>query len=298
MRAPFDSVIICIALQVFAPVVVLGDTVSLPALRDGFVRQLAPTLNYGGAGNLCVAGTDSVNVNDEPRGRFDSLIEFDSTDAVAALNVNHGPGGWAILSVELRFSELGAPQNPLFPRGVGITQCAWLPGAAFTEGSGTPQAPVAGEGDLLTWDHLQSLLAGTSSHILGQFANAGIDGNRTCALAVNGAFAAALRAGGILTLHLFPLTPEMGCTFIARNFPTAALRPSLIMTIEPIVAGDLNCDNQLDVQDVPAFVLALVAPHAYTLVHGNCDIVRADLDGNGQINGRDVGRLVELLTTP
>ena len=277
-----------------------GETISLPAARDGFVREQAPTLNYGGAGNLCVAGVDSQNAAEEPRGRFDSLIEFDTAATVATLNATYGVNGWTIDALQLRVSELGAPQNPIFPRGVGTARCTWLPGATFTEGIGTPNAPVTGTGNELTWDHLQTLLSGSTEQVLGELDGIGANGTRVCSLSTNAAFAQALRAGQIVTLHLSPVTADLGFTFIARNFSDPLLRPQLDVTVSPVAPappGDLNCDNQLNIEDVPNFALALVDPLAFDEAT-DCDINRADLDANGEIDGRDIARFVESLATP
>lgn len=276
----------------------LGETVAIPTARDGFVRQLAPTLNYGNAGSLCVAGEDSVNANEEPRGRFDSLIEFDPADAIATLNTTYGPGGWAITSLQLRVSEQGAPQNPIFPRGVGTARCSWLPNATFTEGTGTPNAPVTGDGDMLTWDHLQTLLAGATEQVLGDLAGLGANGSRFCELPVSSGFGQAVRAGQVATVHLSPLTPAVGFTFHSRNFFDAQLRPLLIVNVEPIVVGDINCDDQLNLSDVNALVLALVNPDAFAATYVGCDINRADLDLNGLIDGRDISKFLDALLAP
>ncbi len=51
----------------------------------------------------------------------------------------------------------------------------------------------------------------------------------------------------------------------------------------PACPGDLNCDNVVDMADVPHFINALLAT-GFT----GCDINRADMNQDGQINGRDI----------
>jgi hypothetical protein len=53
-------------------------------------------------------------------------------------------------------------------------------------------------------------------------------------------------------------------------------------------AGDLDCDNDRDMSDIPAFVLALLDPVSYAATYPGCDITRADMNGDLSINGRDI----------
>ncbi len=55
--------------------------------------------------------------------------------------------------------------------------------------------------------------------------------------------------------------------------------------------GDLNCDGQLDMNDVPLFVEAVIDPAAYT----GCDLNLADVNGDTMINGQDIRPLAEAL---
>lgn len=61
--------------------------------------------------------------------------------------------------------------------------------------------------------------------------------------------------------------------------------------------GDLNCDGARDLLDVDAFVLALIDPAAYGVMFPACDQFLADVNGDGLIDGRDVGSYVSLLLT-
>ncbi len=55
--------------------------------------------------------------------------------------------------------------------------------------------------------------------------------------------------------------------------------------------GDMNCDNVVDMDDVPLFVQALVDPFNY----GGCDLYRADTNEDLLVDGRDTQGFVELL---
>lgn len=59
-------------------------------------------------------------------------------------------------------------------------------------------------------------------------------------------------------------------------------------------AGDMNCDTQVDMSDVPLFVTALIEPAEFT----GCDLDLADISGDGTLDGRDLQGFVELLLMP
>jgi hypothetical protein len=52
--------------------------------------------------------------------------------------------------------------------------------------------------------------------------------------------------------------------------------------------GDLNCDGEFDLADVEAFTLALLDPAAYEAAYPGCNIMLADMDGNGSVDGLDI----------
>lgn len=64
--------------------------------------------------------------------------------------------------------------------------------------------------------------------------------------------------------------------------------------------GDLNCDGSIDVLDTAAFVLALTSTppdHAeYYSEYPACDVMRADCNEDGDINGLDIERFIMILT--
>jgi uncharacterized protein (DUF1501 family) len=58
--------------------------------------------------------------------------------------------------------------------------------------------------------------------------------------------------------------------------------------------GDLNCDNAVNADDVPAFSQALIDPTGFA----GCDVTRADVNLDGTIDGRDVKAFVERVLQP
>jgi len=65
-----------------------------------------------------------------------------------------------------------------------------------------------------------------------------------------------------------------------------------------VVAGDMNCDNALNLNDVSPFMQALVDPAAYQIGHPTCAISRADINGDGAANGGDIRFFLNQLLAP
>ena len=61
------------------------------------------------------------------------------------------------------------------------------------------------------------------------------------------------------------------------------------------VPGDCNCDRVVDLSDIDAFVLALTDPAGYAAQHPMCPITTADMNLDGQVDGRDIQAFVNLL---
>ncbi|TWT42388.1 hypothetical protein RAS1_35190 [Phycisphaerae bacterium RAS1] len=70
------------------------------------------------------------------------------------------------------------------------------------------------------------------------------------------------------------------------------------MLLAPFVAGDMNCDTEVNVLDINAFVLALFDPAAYALAYPECDSQHADVNDDFEINVLDINPFVALLTAP
>lgn len=97
----------------------------------------------------------------------------------------------------------------------------------------------------------------------------------------------------------FTFSGVAGQTYYARasGFTAANVGPinfNITLPAGPLCAGDLDCDDDRDVNDIPHFVQALIDPAGYTASHA-CDINRANLNGDGAINGRDVAAFAALL---
>jgi hypothetical protein len=60
--------------------------------------------------------------------------------------------------------------------------------------------------------------------------------------------------------------------------------------------GDLDCDGDVDFDDISAFVLGLGDPAAYELQYGVPPSFKGDTDGDGDLDFDDIPAFVELLT--
>ncbi|MCG3126415.1 MAG: hypothetical protein CHACPFDD_01250 [Phycisphaerae bacterium] len=61
------------------------------------------------------------------------------------------------------------------------------------------------------------------------------------------------------------------------------------------LAGDLNCDGNVDSFDIDPFTLALSDPQAYAQQYPNCDILQADINGDGSVNGFDADAFTNMM---
>lgn len=59
--------------------------------------------------------------------------------------------------------------------------------------------------------------------------------------------------------------------------------------------GDMNCDCALDLADVSPFVQALLDPIGYAAAYPACNILNADMQPDGNVNGGDVQGFVDAL---
>ncbi len=197
---------------------------------DSFVRALAPSANYGGAGALSVSGANSKNGSGVLNGVFDTFIRFNTAAMITNFDSLFGVGDWAISAAQLRVTELGAPANQLFNRGVGAFQIRWISNDSWIEGSGTPNAPAATG---IAYQEEGALLNSSSDSALGVFTNGGTDGTRLFPLTLSTPFVDDLAAGAEIGLFLTALDSGTGFTFDSSSFGTLTARPVLEVTALP-----------------------------------------------------------------
>lgn len=128
--------------------------------------------------------------------------------------------------------------------------------------------------------------------------------------------------GGLLRVDAVNgFTPALGQTFViltcgTRNFAFNGIQvfnfpPGLTVTAQynatnvtlQVVTGlgnnlgDLNCDNTRSVLDIPKFIEALLNPNAFNANNPACQqVIRADMNNDGLVNGRDVAVFTRCVT--
>jgi subtilisin-like proprotein convertase family protein len=60
--------------------------------------------------------------------------------------------------------------------------------------------------------------------------------------------------------------------------------------------GDMNCDGNVDFDDINPFVVALVGEQGYRNRYGDCDYMLGDVNGDGGVDFDDINPFVALLT--
>jgi hypothetical protein len=68
-----------------------------------------------------------------------------------------------------------------------------------------------------------------------------------------------------------------------------------VLTCEVARLGDVNCDSEVNLSDIAPFVLALLDPAGYAAQFPNCDMHRADCNGDASVDGLDIQSFVNLL---
>jgi hypothetical protein len=58
----------------------------------------------------------------------------------------------------------------------------------------------------------------------------------------------------------------------------------------PVIAGDMNCDGELDMDDIDPFVLALIDPAAFSALQSCCSISKGDMNTDTFVDGADVSQ--------
>jgi hypothetical protein len=101
---------------------------------------------------------------------------------------------------------------------------------AWTEGTGTPQAPTQTG---ITFGTLNNFLS-PSDETLGTFNfNGATSGNSIYALGLSPSFSADVLAGNNVSLRMFATDSALSAVFDSRNFGTVSARPLLTITAVP-----------------------------------------------------------------
>lgn len=208
-----------------------GEWLTNSASADSFVRAAAPDSNYGAAGALSVSGAGAVNGAGVSNGSFDTFIRFNTAALVTHFDLRFGAGSWTVNSARLNVTEVGAPNNALFNRGIGAFEVRWIANDSWTEGTGNPNRPAD---DGISYHHRSTLMDPGTDVRLGTFVNAGQNTNLSFALTLPVPLVNDVISGADVGLFLSASDPSIGFTFNSRSFGDLAARPSLEISVLPI----------------------------------------------------------------
>lgn len=232
-----------------APLACQGQAVTVPVVpsADAFVRSQAPASNYGAAGSLSVSGSAAVNGAGVQNGLLDSLMRFPLSAVAASFDGSLGSSGWVVTGATLVLTEVGAPNNTIFNRGVGAFEIRSIASDSWIEGSGTPNVPTT---DGVAYKDLSALNNPAAGVSLGMFTNEGANGALSFALALPGAVVSNVLSGGDLNLYLTAASASVGFTFNSRNFGTPAAWPALEVTAVAKPAAAISSIQQVGTNQV------------------------------------------------
>lgn len=232
-----------------------------------------------------------------------SLIDTEPTGSLYALEMAVSPDGSRLYSA---CGISGSGSNVL---GFQINSGALSPLAAspFTSPGASPSNTwVSGDGKILVVGHGTDATARTFTidsgtgaiTSTGNFFDVGLQGTLGDVRTLdNFLFITdnSTATDGVMGIYSFSFDSATGA--LIQNGPitsTQGIAPRSLATWIPLpVTGDVNCDGVVNLADVPAFVLALLDASAYQAAYPNCNIQRADMNGDTFTNGDDVGPFVD-----
>ena len=193
---------------------------------DAFLSGAYPTLNFGAAGTLAIAPASS------PKGEFDSVVMFNTANAINQFNATYGAGNWAIsgvtLSLASNFGTQGTqPNNNIFNTiNAGNFGIDWLVNNSWVEGTGGGMGSANGA---VSFNSIPSLLA-PGYDPLGTY-TCTPPGNNVYAnysLGLDAGLVSDVEAGGAVSLYFFAADNQVSYLFNSKEF--ASNHPELTLT--------------------------------------------------------------------
>ncbi|TWT46009.1 hypothetical protein RAS1_24470 [Phycisphaerae bacterium RAS1] len=105
----------------------------------------------------------------------------------------------------------------------------------------------------------------------------------------------ALRWGTLFNYRFDAAGPPVPCDVTLTLFKPGAPSAVAFAGMGPAADGDLNCDGQINVLDINAFVLALSDAAAYATAYPTCYRGLADVNNDASVNVLDINAFVALL---
>jgi hypothetical protein len=173
---------------------------SLQPIADAFVTPGATgslsTSNFGAAGSLAIAAAGL------PQGQFQTVIKYDLSGELAALNTQFGAGQWAVQSVTLTLTASphgNAIFNAVAP---GSFDISLMQNNSWVEGTGTGGVPTS---DGISFNGLENIYINNAvDQALGTFSFGGnTSGANSYSLGLSSGLLADIMGGDNLSLRLF-----------------------------------------------------------------------------------------------
>ncbi|MGC3961676.1 MAG: hypothetical protein QM813_28255 [Verrucomicrobiota bacterium] len=241
MRLKFRSLFITVAGSVLLPLVGKADTTFTltPPPADAFLAtgsSVNPvgtdltSFNFGGAGTLAIAPASSL------KGRFDSILKFNTVAAISQFNTTYGAGNWLItgftLSLASNFGDQGEqPNNGVFNTiNAGNFGIDWLGYDGWVEGTGSGMGTTGYPNNtFVSFNSIATLYSGGSVS-LGTFTYTPPGDNiyRNYTLPLNASLVSDAMTGGDLSLYFYAADNQVSYLFNARSF--AQNRPQLTLS--------------------------------------------------------------------
>lgn len=182
-------------------------------IADAFVTTGATgslsSSNFGAAGSLAIAAGDL------PEGQFQTVIKYDLSSELSALNTQFGAGQWTVQSVTLTLTA--SPHgNPIFNTvAPGMFGVSLMQNNSWVEGTGTGGTPTS---DGISFNSLENVYIGPTDQALGTFGFAGnTSGANTYSLGLSSGLLADITGGDDVSLRLFAADTGISYLFNSRT---------------------------------------------------------------------------------
>jgi hypothetical protein len=194
---------------------------STQTLKDAFTTSAHPGNNYGGAGAIAVSAAGSS------KGQFDSVIEFDPTDAFNYFNTVYGANHWDVVNIQLSLTVM-APMNSIFNANAdGTVNVSYFTTDTWNEGNGTPMLNDTNPADV-NYNNLAALVA--DQHLLASEAETTSVSPHIFTLSLYAPLVYEIKNGTPLSFHLDASSGSF--VYNSRSFTTPSARPSLLITAQ------------------------------------------------------------------
>ena len=233
------------------------------AKADTFVQQNSPNENSGTRGALSVAGSEALNIAEQPVGQTDTFIMFNLASEVAYMDSYFGSQNWVIHEISLYFVEQSAPSNSRFGIGQGHFEVRWIAADDWSE-------------TLLTWNTKDIYLGKETDIPVGIFDNLFCGDaylpTQRFTLNTPQTMIDDIRDGNDVSFYLTAADTAIGFTFNSIDITGTRPHPYLELTAIVYDDADLNHDGVINFSD-------------YEIIFKNWNSTGPEIDGDANKDG-------------